>query len=59
MAQKVIWDVVWGVVFNIAASEKSKLDKAEGLGGGYNAHSVAVMTPSGAYLKAASQRPPR
>lgn len=47
-------DVVWGVVFNIAASEKPKLDKAEGLGGGYNAHSVAVMTPSGANLEAAT-----
>src|SRR5258706_1571757 len=45
-------DVVWGVVFDIAASEKPKLDKAEGLGGGYNAHSVSVMTPTGKYLEA-------
>jgi hypothetical protein len=47
-------DVVWGVVFDIAASEKSKLDKAEGLGGGYNAHSVLVMTPTGKSLEAAT-----
>src|SRR3954469_2174360 len=29
-------DVVWGVVFEIAPSEKPALDRAEGLGHGYN-----------------------
>jgi hypothetical protein len=47
-----VLDVVWGVVFDIAAAEKPKLDEAEGLGGGYNAHSVSVMTPTGTHLEA-------
>ncbi len=29
-------DIVWGVVFEIDESEKSNLDRAEGLGQGYN-----------------------
>jgi AIG2-like family len=45
-------DAVWGVVFNIHVSEKSRLDKAEGLGGGYNAHSVSVMSSLGKCLEA-------
>ncbi len=47
-------DTLWGVVFNIATSEKTKLDRVEGLGGGYNAGSVSVVTPSGKYLEAAT-----
>ena len=45
-------DTLWGVVFDIATSEKTKLDQAEGLGGGYNAGSVSVVTLSGKYLEA-------
>ena len=45
-------DALWGVVFNIATSEKMKLDQAEGLGGGYNTGSVSVEMPSGKYLEA-------
>jgi len=29
-------DIVWGVIFEIDDSEKEQLDKAEGLGSGYN-----------------------
>jgi AIG2-like family len=47
-------DAVWGVVFYIAVSERSNLDKAEGLGGGYNAHSVSVIMPSGNDLEVAT-----
>ena len=42
------------MVFDIATSEKTKLDQAEGLGGGYNAGSVSVVTLSGKYLEAAT-----
>ena len=45
---------LWGVVFNIATSEKPTLDQAEGLGGGYNARSVLVAMPSGKDLEAAT-----
>lgn len=45
-------DVVWGVVFDISASEKLRLDRAEGLGGGYNAHSVSVVSSRGERLEA-------
>jgi gamma-glutamylcyclotransferase (GGCT)/AIG2-like uncharacterized protein YtfP len=45
-------DGVWGVVFDISASEKPQLDKAEGLGAGYNAHSISVMSPLGKRLEA-------
>ena len=41
-------DALWGVVFNIATSEKTKLDQV------YNAGSVSVVTPSGKYLEAAT-----
>jgi hypothetical protein len=43
-------DVVWGVVFNIPASEKPRLDRAEGLGAGYNAHAVSVLSSLGECL---------
>jgi gamma-glutamylcyclotransferase len=29
-------DIVWGVIFNILAAEKKALDRAEGLGSGYD-----------------------
>jgi gamma-glutamylcyclotransferase len=35
-------DVVWGVVFEIDDNEKSKLDRAEGLGNGYNQTTINV-----------------
>jgi gamma-glutamylcyclotransferase len=36
-------DVVWGVLFEIAASEKPFLDQAEGLGQGYDYKTVSVL----------------
>jgi hypothetical protein len=45
-------DVVWGVVFNIPKSEKLALDKAEGLGSGYNQKEVDLITPSGERISA-------
>ena len=36
-------DVVYGVVFQILASEKLALDKKEGIGKGYNEKSVSVI----------------
>ncbi|WP_439554703.1 gamma-glutamylcyclotransferase family protein [Dyadobacter sp.] len=36
-------DEVWGVIFEIDDSEKKELDKAEGLGNGYNQKSVKVL----------------
>jgi gamma-glutamylcyclotransferase len=41
-------DVVWGVVFEIDAADKGKLDAAEGLGKGYGERTVKVSEPSGA-----------
>ena len=35
-------DVVWGVLFKIAGAEKSDLDRAEGLGHGYDEVEVVV-----------------
>lgn len=35
--------IVYGVLFKIAASEKSELDKAEGLGNGYEEKQVQVV----------------
>ena len=40
-------DRVYGVVFTIAASEKKKLDEAEGLGYGYEERKIQVVTPEG------------
>jgi cation transport regulator ChaC len=45
-------DVIWGVVFNIPPSEKQTLDRAEGLGKGYNEKIVDVITPSGDHVTA-------
>jgi hypothetical protein len=44
--------VVWGVVFNIPSSEKKALDKAEGLGAGYNEKTVDLITRSGDHINA-------
>jgi gamma-glutamylcyclotransferase len=40
------------VVFNISAAEKKALDRAEGLGSGYNEKTVDLITPAGEHLKA-------
>lgn len=45
-------DIIWGTVFNISAAEKKALDKAEGLGSGYNEKTMDLITPTGEYLKA-------
>lgn len=45
-------DVVYGVVFQIRASEKSALDKKEGLGNGYDEKSVSVIAQNGESLNA-------
>ena len=44
-------DEVWGVVFRIDAADKPKLDRAEGLGHGYDECKVEVITPGGRLLK--------
>lgn len=45
-------DVIWGVVFNIPPSEKRRLDRAEGLGNGYNEKTIDVITRSGGHVTA-------
>ena len=40
-------DVVWGVLFEISRSDKPRLDKAEGLGRGYEEKEVDVTTDLG------------
>jgi len=40
-------DVVWGVLFELDASEKSALDRAEGLGNGYVERQLDVTTERG------------
>ncbi len=40
-------DVVWGVVFELDPEDKSALDKAEGLGGGYMEKTVQILTEAG------------
>ena len=45
-------DAIWGVVFNIPPSEKRRLDRAEGLGNGYNEKTIDVITPSGDHVAA-------
>lgn len=40
-------DEVWGVLFEFDGSEKSALDRAEGLGKGYAAKSIDVFAASG------------
>ena len=43
-------DSVWGVVFEIAADEKSVLDEKENLGHGYDEKEVTLTTPAGETL---------
>ncbi len=43
---------IYGVVFRIAASEKSKLDKYEGLGYGYDQKNVSVELEDGTLIQA-------
>lgn len=45
-------DIVYGMVFQILASEKAALDKKEGLGSGYNEKSVSVLAQNGESLNA-------
>jgi hypothetical protein len=45
-------DLVWGVVFQLEASQKPNLDNAEGLGFGYFEKPVTVETPSGSKVTA-------
>ena len=45
-------DVVYGVVFEIVLSEKSALDKKEGLGSGYAEKTVTVVSGSGEKFEA-------
>jgi gamma-glutamylcyclotransferase len=40
-------DVVWGVVFELDTEDKPALDQAEGLGAGYMAKMVHVLTDAG------------
>ena len=40
-------DVVWGVIFEIDPAEKALLDRVEGLGRGYRATEITVITPGG------------
>ena len=40
-------DVVWGVLFEIATSERQLLDRAEGLGRGYQRKMVSVLADAG------------
>jgi len=41
-------DRVYGVLFRIAAAEEEALDRAEGLGSGYDKGEVQAVTPAGA-----------
>lgn len=45
-------DVVYGVVFEIATSEKPELDRKEGLGNGYKEKTVSVYAQDGRELEA-------
>ena len=45
-------DIVFGVLFEISRSEKASLDKAEGLGNGYDEKSVAVLATDGCWIEA-------
>jgi hypothetical protein len=40
-------DIVWGVLFEVALSEKPALDRAEGLGSGYEQKAVKILSCSG------------
>jgi hypothetical protein len=45
-------DVVIGVVFDIEAADKAKLDAVEGLGHGYGEKTIGLLTESGQRLQA-------
>ena len=40
-------DIVWGVLFEITLSEKPALDRAEGLGSGYEEKAVEILACTG------------
>ena len=44
-------DIVYGVVYEMLASEKQILDQIEGLGSGYDEKHVSVILPQGAELE--------
>ena len=45
-------DIVYGIIFEIATSDKSELDKKEGLGKGYEEKHVSVYSVDGEELNA-------
>lgn len=45
-------DQVWGVLFEIDPHEKPELDKAEGLGYGYNEKTVTILTDTDEEIQA-------
>lgn len=45
-------DIIWGTIIEINEEEKLKLDRAEGLGYGYNEKSIAVHTKENEIIKA-------
>jgi len=47
-------DIIYGALFEINPSEKAALDRAEGLGSGYEEKEIAVMTEDGISFKAIS-----
>ncbi|SER01425.1 AIG2-like family protein [Solimonas aquatica] len=51
-ATGVTTDQAYGVLFSIEASEKTKLDRAEGVGNGYDAQEIDVYRPDGSAVRA-------
>lgn len=49
-------DVVFGALFELPASEKSRLDEAEGLGRGYDESEVTIVGASGVEMRATTYR---
>ena len=47
-------DIIFGVLFEINSSEKTELDKVEGLGYGYDEKEVTVSATDGSSFKAAT-----
>lgn len=53
-ATSVTTDQAYGVLFSIEETDKTKLDRAEGLGKGYSAQEIEVYKPDGSSTKAAT-----
>ena len=47
LATKIVADVIWGAVYELEPADKSRLDRAEGLGRGYLERIVEVDAPGG------------